>query len=152
MKIFSCHENPRTPSSDRTEWQALARKFRQYFRPEFLNPLDEIIVFRQPIKEEVKEIAEIMLRDVFKPLTEKEITLEVSDRFKERWVDEGFNPAYGSRPLRRAIVRLLEDVFAEEILCDRLSEGDTALVDVNEEGKVTVKPVEQRELLTLYIV
>ena len=68
-------------------------------------------MFRQPIKQEVKEIAEIMLRDVFKPLTEKEITLEVSDRFKERLVDEGFNPAYGARPLRRAIERLLEDVL-----------------------------------------
>ena len=122
-------------------------ELKQYFRPEFLNRLDEIIVFRQLIKEEVKEIAEIMLRDVFKRLTEKDITLEVSDRFKERLVDEGFNPAYGARPLRRAIMRLLEDVLAEEILSGRVSEGDTALVDVNEEGKITVKPVEERELI-----
>ena len=122
-------------------------ELKQYFRPEFLNRLDEIIVFRQLIKEEVKEIAEIMLRDVFKRLTEKDITLTVSDRFKERLVEEGFNPAYGARPLRRAIMRLLEDVLAEEILSGRVSEGDTALVDVNEEGKVTVQPVKDRELL-----
>ncbi len=70
--------------------------------------------------------AEIMLRDVFKRLTEKDINLKVTDAFKERLVDEGFNPAYGARPLSRAIMRLLEDVLAEEILSDRLSEGDTA--------------------------
>ena len=122
-------------------------ELKQYFRPEFLNRLDEIIVFRQLIKEEVKEIAEILLRDVFKRLTEKEITLNVTDAFKERLVDEGFNPAYGARPLRRAIMRLLEDVLAEEILTGRVSEGDTALVDVNEDGTVTVQPVEQRELI-----
>ena len=123
-------------------------ELKQYFRPEFLNRLDEIIVFRQLTKEEVKEIAEIMLRDVFKRLTEKDITLTVSDRFKERLVEEGYNPAYGARPLRRAIMRLLEDVLAEEILSGRVSEGDTALVDINEEGKVIVQPAKDRELLT----
>ncbi len=101
-------------------------ELKQYFRPEFLNRLDEIIVFRQLTKEEVKQISEIMLRDVFKRLTEKDITLTVSDRFKERLVEEGYNPAYGARPLRRAIMRLLEDVLAEEILSGRVSEGDTA--------------------------
>jgi ATP-dependent Clp protease ATP-binding subunit ClpC len=123
-------------------------ELKQYFRPEFLNRLDEIIVFRQLTKEEVKEIAEIMLRDVFKRLTEKDITLTVSDRFKERLVEEGYNPAYGARPLRRAIMRLLEDVLAEEILSGRVSEGDTALVDINEEGKVVIQPAKDRELLT----
>jgi ATP-dependent Clp protease ATP-binding subunit ClpC len=80
-------------------------------------------------------------------LTEKEITLEVTDAFKERLVDEGFNQAYGARPLRRAIMRLLEDVLAEEILSGRVSEGDTALVDVNDEGQVMVQPAEERELI-----
>ncbi len=122
-------------------------ELKQYFRPEFLNRLDEIIVFRQLTKEEVKQIAEIMLRDVFKRLTEKDITLTVSDRFKERLVEEGYSPAYGARPLRRAIMRLLEDVLAEEILSGRVSEGDTALVDINEEGKVVIQPVKDRELL-----
>jgi ATP-dependent Clp protease ATP-binding subunit ClpC len=123
-------------------------ELKQYFRPEFLNRLDEIIVFRQLTKEEVKQISEIMLRDVFKRLTEKDITLTVSDRFKERLVEEGYNPAYGARPLRRAIMRLLEDVLAEEILSGRVSEGDTAVVDVNEEGKVVIQPAKDRELLT----
>ncbi|MGK7884956.1 MAG: ATP-dependent Clp protease ATP-binding subunit ClpC, partial [Crocosphaera sp.] len=100
--------------------------------------LDEIIVFRQLNKEEVKEISEILLKEVFARLTEKEITLQVTDKFKERLVEEGYNPAYGARPLRRAIMRLLEDVLAEEILSGRVGEGDVAVVDIGEDGKVTV--------------
>ncbi|WP_030006722.1 ATP-dependent Clp protease ATP-binding subunit [Picosynechococcus sp. NKBG042902] len=121
-------------------------ELKQYFRPEFLNRLDEIIVFRQLNKEEVKEISEILLKDVFKRLTEQEIELQVTEKFKERLVEEGYNPSYGARPLRRAIMRLLEDVLAEEILSGRVGSGDTAIVDINEEGKVAVskaaKPLE----------
>merc|ERR1712178_593535 len=87
-------------------------ELKQYFRPEFLNRLDEIIVFRQLTKDEVKEIAEIMLREVFSRLGDREITLTVSDKFKDRLVEDGFDPSYGARPLRRAIMRLLEDVLA----------------------------------------
>jgi ATP-dependent Clp protease ATP-binding subunit ClpC len=122
-------------------------ELKNYFRPEFLNRLDEIIVFRQLNKEEVKEISEILLKEVFARLTEQDITLEVTDKFKERLVEEGFNPAYGARPLRRAIMRLLEDVLAEEILSQRLKEGDTALVDIGEDGKVNITPQKQSPLL-----
>ncbi|MFN9175216.1 MAG: ATP-dependent Clp protease ATP-binding subunit [Synechocystis sp.] len=122
-------------------------ELKNYFRPEFLNRLDEIIVFRQLNKEEVKEISEILLRDVFARLVEKNISLQVTDKFKERLVEEGFNPAYGARPLRRAIMRLLEDVLAEEILTGRLKEGSKALVDIGEDNQVVVKPSEDRELI-----
>ena len=113
-------------------------ELKQYFRPEFLNRLDEIIVFRQLNRDEVKEIAEIMLREVFNRIGEKGITLTVSDAFKERLVEEGYNPAYGARPLRRAVMRLLEDSLAEEVLSGRIKDGDSAQVDV-EDGKVVVK-------------
>ena len=124
-------------------------ELKNYFRPEFLNRLDEIIVFRQLNKEEVKEISEILLRDVFARLVEKDISLQVTDKFKERLVEEGFNPAYGARPLRRAIMRLLEDVLAEEILTGRLKEGSKALVDIGEDKQVVVipSPSEDRELI-----
>ncbi|MBE9213818.1 ATP-dependent Clp protease ATP-binding subunit [Plectonema cf. radiosum LEGE 06105] len=113
-------------------------ELKQYFRPEFLNRLDEIIVFRQLNREEVMLIADIMLKEVFGRLTEKGIELQVSDRFKERLLLEGYNPSYGARPLRRAIMRLLEDSLAEEILSGRIGEGDTALVDVDEGGNILV--------------
>ncbi|MCC5662614.1 ATP-dependent Clp protease ATP-binding subunit [Nostoc sp. CHAB 5784] len=122
-------------------------ELKQYFRPEFLNRLDEIIVFRQLSKPEVTQIAEIMLKEVFGRLTEKGITLEVSDRFKDRLITEGYSPSYGARPLRRAIMRLLEDSLAEEILSGRIKDGDTALVDVDENGVVQVSSQQRRELL-----
>ncbi|MFM9041078.1 MAG: ATP-dependent Clp protease ATP-binding subunit, partial [Vulcanococcus sp.] len=81
-------------------------ELKQYFRPEFLNRLDEIIVFRQLSRDEVKEIAEIMLKEVFGRMSEKGIHLSVTDGFKERLVEEGYNPSYGARPLRRAVMRL----------------------------------------------
>ncbi|MGV0023769.1 ATP-dependent Clp protease ATP-binding subunit [Phormidesmis priestleyi] len=122
-------------------------ELKNYFRPEFLNRLDEIIVFRQLVKEEVKRIADIMLSDVFKRLTEQGITLECTERFKDRLVEEGYNPSYGARPLRRAIMRLLEDSLAEEILSGRIKDGDVAIMDVDEAGTVKVLQGEKRELL-----
>ncbi len=113
-------------------------ELKQYFRPEFLNRLDEIIVFRQLTKNEVKDIAEIMLKEVFSRLSDKGIKLEVTEAFKERLVEEGYNPSYGARPLRRAVMRLLEDSLAEEVLSGRIKDGDKALVDIDENKKVTV--------------
>ena len=122
-------------------------ELKQYFRPEFLNRLDEIIVFRQLTKDEVKEIADILLKEVFVRLTEQEIILDVTERFKDRLVEEGYNPSYGARPLRRAIMRLLEDSLAEEILSGRIKSGDNAVADVDDDGKVKVTTNETRELL-----
>ncbi len=113
-------------------------ELKQYFRPEFLNRLDEIIVFRQLTKNEVKEIAEIMLQEVFARLQDKGIKLNVTDAFKERLVEEGYNPSYGARPLRRAVMRLLEDSLAEEVLSGRIKDGDRALVDIDDNKKVTI--------------
>jgi ATP-dependent Clp protease ATP-binding subunit ClpC len=122
-------------------------ELKQYFRPEFLNRLDEIIVFRQLKKEEIKQIANILLKEVTGRLTEQGITLEVTERFMDRLIEEGYNPSYGARPLRRAIMRLLEDSLAEEILSGRVKGGDTAVVDIGEDGQVQVRQGEKRELL-----
>jgi len=113
-------------------------ELKQYFRPEFLNRLDEIIVFRQLTKDEVAKIAEIMLKEVFERISIKGIQLEVTDRFKTRLIDEGYNPSYGARPLRRAVMRLLEDSLAEEVLSEKIKAGDTAVVDVGEDNKIKV--------------
>ena len=122
-------------------------ELKQYFRPEFLNRLDEIIVFRQLTKDEVAQIAEIMLKEVFERISTKGIQLEVTDRFKTRLIDEGYNPSYGARPLRRAVMRLLEDSLAEEVLSEKIKAGDTAVVDVGEDGKVKVLLGEKFEIL-----
>ena len=119
-------------------------ELKQYFRPEFLNRLDEIIVFRQLTKPEVKEIADLMLNEFFKRMLAKDIVLTVTDRFKDLLVQEGYNPSYGARPLRRAIMRLLEDSLAEEILTGKVREGACVQVDVDDDGKVKV--IEQQAL------
>jgi ATP-dependent Clp protease ATP-binding subunit ClpC len=113
-------------------------ELKNYFRPEFLNRIDEIIVFRQLSIDEVKQIADLMLAEVFKRMAEKGITLTVTERFKELLVREGYNPSYGARPLRRAIMRLLEDSLAEEILTGKVREGAKVVVDVDDQGKVFV--------------
>ncbi|PKA53903.1 ATP-dependent Clp protease ATP-binding subunit clpA like CD4B, chloroplastic [Apostasia shenzhenica] len=116
----------------------VTEELKQYFRPEFLNRLDEMIVFRQLTKLEVKEIADIMLKEVFERLKTKNIELQVTERFRDRVVDEGYSPSYGARPLRRAIMRLLEDSLAEKMLSGEIKEGDSAIVDVDSDGNVTV--------------
>nr|YP_010619351.1 Clp protease ATP binding subunit [Amplisiphonia pacifica]WAX03364.1 Clp protease ATP binding subunit [Amplisiphonia pacifica] len=113
-------------------------ELKQYFRPEFLNRLDEIIVFRQLTKEEVREIADLMLKEVFDRIKQQDIILSVTDRFKNKLVDEGYNPSYGARPLRRAVMRLLEDSLAEEVLSGKIQSGDSAVVDVSDDGLVKV--------------
>jgi len=114
-------------------------ELKQYFRPEFLNRLDEIIVFRQLTRAEVKLIAEIMLREVFARMQDKGIGMSVTEAFKERLVEEGYNPSYGARPLRRAVMRLLEDSLAEEFLSGRIGDGDACLVDVDDDKQVVIR-------------
>ncbi len=119
---------------------------KQYFRPEFLNRVDEIIVFRQLIKEEIVKIADLMLREVANRLTEQEITLEFTKAFKELVVKEGYNPSYGARELRRVIMRRLEDSLAEAMLSGRIQNGDTAIVDVDDNGEVKIMAKQQEFL------
>lgn len=114
-------------------------EFKNYFRPEFLNRLDEVIVFRQLTRAEVKKIASIMLNEVFARMGEKNIVLSVTEAFRDRLVEEGYNPSYGARPLRRAVMRLLEDSLAEEFLNGTIKEGDHALVDVDDQKKVVIR-------------
>jgi len=142
---FQLDDNAEDQSYNRIK-SLVMEDLKNYFRPEFLNRLDEIIVFRQLNKQEVREIAYIMLENVFKRLKEKDITLECTERFKDRLVDEGFSPAYGARPLRRAIMRLLEDNLSEKMLTGEISEGSSCIMDVNAEGMITVLTGDGKEL------
>lgn len=112
---------------------------KQAFRPELLNRLDDIIVFRQLTREEVSQIADLLLQQVSQRLAEREIALEVTPALKERLVAEGYDPSYGARLLRRAISRLVEDYLAEAILAGEIGVGDTAIIDVTEGVRVQVR-------------
>ncbi len=105
------------------------------FRPEFLNRVDETIVFHQLVKEEILQIVDLMLIRIKDQLSSQGMRLDVSDGVKEVLAGEGFDINYGARPLRRAIQRLIEDPMSEEILMGRFSEGDTIRAEL-EDGKV----------------
>jgi len=109
-----------------------------FFKPEFLNRLDEVIVFKSLSKMEVAQIAELEFKKVNGRCDERGIRLSLTDRFKRKCVDEGYNPVYGARPLRRAIMRLLEDKLAESFLTDPTVEGEFVIVDLNPEDEVVV--------------
>ena len=93
------------------------------FRPEFINRIDEIIVFHPLSKEEIAEIVDVMLKEVRTRLKEQEYGLELTAEVEAMLAEEGYNPSYGARPLRRAIQRLIEDPLAEEILTGNLKKG-----------------------------
>ncbi|HEY9879117.1 MAG TPA: ATP-dependent Clp protease ATP-binding subunit [Leptolyngbyaceae cyanobacterium] len=110
-------------------------EMKQYFRPEMLNRLDEIIVFRQLTRDEVIQIASLMLNEVNKRLEDRGIEVKLSDAFNERLIKDGYDQRYGARPMRRAIARLVEDALAEAILSGRAKDGDTVLLDIDEDGE-----------------
>jgi ATP-dependent Clp protease ATP-binding subunit ClpC len=112
---------------------------KQSFRPEFLNRLDEIIVFHQLTREQMKSIAELLLQDVSDRLAERKIKISLTESFKELLIREGYDPSYGARPMRRAISRLVEDYLAEAILVGEIKDGDTAVIDLDEDSRVQVR-------------
>src|SRR3984957_5352363 len=95
------------------------------FRPEFLNRIDEIIVFQQLTKEEIRRIVDIMSADLQSRIKSQGMELVITDVCKDLIAKDGYNPSYGARPLRRAIQRLLEDALAEQVLQSKFKEGDT---------------------------
>ena len=105
---------------------------RGHFRPEFLNRVDEIIIFDRLTEEDLKKIVEIQLRRLTKRLEQQKITLELSDAAKERIAREGYDPVYGARPLKRAIQKEILDPLSLQILEGKFHEGQTIRVDVKE--------------------
>jgi ATP-dependent Clp protease ATP-binding subunit ClpC len=140
--------------SSYSEMSAMVQKeLKNHFRPEFLNRIDEIIVFQQLTKHQVAEISELMINDVIKRVKEAGYkNLTVTERMKKKLVDEGYNPTYGARPLRRAVTRLLEDSLAKRILDNGESNPKLSEIwaDIDEYGKpsISVDTVKAPEIET----
>ena len=115
-------------------------ELKKTFRPEFLNRVDDIIVFRQLTKEDIHEIARRMLTSLDKRLKDMDITVQVTDAAVEAIAAEGFDPVYGARPLRRAIQSRIEDPLAEKLLEGAFQAGDSVTVDYAEGGFRFDKP------------
>ncbi|HEY9856836.1 MAG TPA: ATP-dependent Clp protease ATP-binding subunit, partial [Stenomitos sp.] len=119
-------------------------ELKQAFRPEFLNRIDEIVVFHPLTREEIRQIIDVMLKEVTKRMKENEFDLEVTTALKDKLSEEGYSPSYGARPLRRAIQRLIEDALAEEILSGSITKTGTVTADWDGE-KVIFKQSEAKK-------
>ena len=109
------------------------KKPENHFRPEFLNRMDDMIVFHSLTKEQIRQIVDLMLMSVSKQLTEKGISLRVTDAVKDYLGEKGYSEEYGARPLRRVIQNLIEDKLSEDLLRSKFHTGDTIVVDLEGE-------------------
>ena len=113
----------------------IQEELKRVFRPEFLNRVDETIVFHSLTAANIRNIVNILLASVHKQVSQQGMQLVVTDTVVEKLATEGFDPQYGARPLRRAVQRMIEDPLAEEVLLGRFSAGDTILADLDGEGE-----------------
>jgi len=104
-------------------------ELKKVFRPEFLNRIDDVIVFHKLAKDEIKEIVELLLRRIRQSMAERELQLELTDETKDLLVEKGWDPSMGARPLRRAIQRYIEDPLADFVLRSELPSGSTVMVE-----------------------
>jgi ATP-dependent Clp protease ATP-binding subunit ClpC len=116
-------------------------EMKKFFRPEFLNRIDGTVVFHALSKDHIKQIVDLMLREVWKELADKAIKMEVTDAAKDLLGDKGFDPVFGARPLRRVIQDLVEDPLSEALLRGDFGTGDTVLVDC-EDNKIVLRTLE----------
>jgi ATP-dependent Clp protease ATP-binding subunit ClpB len=132
---FSVHGKDKGTDDTR---KRLLDKLREHFRPEFLNRVDDIIVFNSLSREHLGLIVDIQLQNVRKMLKDRRIDLEVTPAAKERLIAEGYDPQYGARPMKRAIQRLIQDPLALKLINGEFLEGDTVVVDAGTtEGELT---------------
>ena len=118
--------------------EAVMNELRGHFRPEFLNRLDEIIMFKPLTKDNIGNIINLLMNDLNKRLADREITVELSDSARQFIVDHGYDPIYGARPLKRFLQKHVETLSAKLILADEVREGDTILIDT-EGDKLTAR-------------
>jgi ATP-dependent Clp protease ATP-binding subunit ClpC len=114
---------------------------KRFFRPEFLNRIDAVVVFHALSREHILAIVDLMLKQVSKQLVEKNISLEVTPQAKEWLAEKGYDPNFGARPLRRLIQNEIEDRLSEELLAGKVRPGDAAVVDVQDGGIVILSKV-----------
>jgi ATP-dependent Clp protease ATP-binding subunit ClpC len=134
---FEAHRNE-AGSFERMK-QRLQDAVKNAFRPEFLNRIDEIIAFHPLNKEHIKQIVTLMISQTQKQLSNKRITIEVSDAVKDQLVELGYNPTFGARPLRRAIQQYIENPLSSDLLKGTFKDGDTILAEIGEQKQIVFK-------------
>ena len=141
---FTTAENAQKDKYEKLK-DTVNEELKKAFRPEFLNRIDDIIVFNHLQKEEIREIVDLMMKDLFKRLSERELSIEVTDEVKDFLAKDGYSEAYGARPLRRLIQRKIEDQLAEEILTNAYEPGDVIVLKLENEKIVFEKKSKAHE-------
>jgi ATP-dependent Clp protease ATP-binding subunit ClpC len=120
----------------------IEEELKRLFRPEFLNRVEAVVTFKPLTPSQVREIVDLLLARLRKHLDEQQVTITVTDGAKDKLAEEGFDKAFGARPLRRVITQRIEDQLSEELLRGRFARGDSVEIDVDPEGGFTynVKP------------
>ena len=132
--------------------EAVKDEINKTFNPEFLNRLDEVIVFHPLNEDHIIQIVDILFRDVLKRIEDRELTLELATEAKKFLAQKGFDEKFGARPLKRAMQRYLEDPFSEALLQGRFAPGDDIVVEIGDEDhlKFTVRssapPLEEQSI------
>jgi ATP-dependent Clp protease ATP-binding subunit ClpB len=121
--------------------ELIMKTLRAYFRPEFLNRVDDIIIFNFLKKEQIKYIVEIQIKRLNKILAEHKIRLELTDEAKEFLSDKGFDPDYGARPLKRAIQEYVQNPLSLKILEGEFTEDDAVEVDANKQNELIFEKI-----------
>ena len=123
----------------------IEKALKRTFAPEFLNRIDDVIIFNSLDEGHIAQIIDIIMKDVLKRLNALGFTLELTDGAKKFIAEKGYDQQFGARPLHRAIQKYLEDPLAEEILNHTIKEGDTVYADYNEEEKKIVFKIDHAE-------
>ena len=133
-------ENEASRESYERMKEKVLSEVKRFFRPEFLNRIDGIVVFHALTRDHILQIVDLLLDEARVNLTEKGVSLEISDGAKELLAVRGYDPTFGARPLKRVIQDVVEDPLSEQLLQGRFGPGDTVFIDVDG-GEITVGPV-----------
>jgi ATP-dependent Clp protease ATP-binding subunit ClpB len=134
--IFDYQKSMQTPAQEAEMERNVQEELHRHFRPEFLNRIDDVIIFHALDMQHIKRIIEIQIRKLTKMIADRGITIEISDHAKEQLAKEGYDPAFGARPLKRALQKLIIDPLAMKLLEGKFKPGDIVFVNAGEDGKV----------------
>jgi ATP-dependent Clp protease ATP-binding subunit ClpB len=137
-EIQASTENPLADRNIRTD---VLQVLRDHFKPEFLNRIDDIVVFEQLTKDEIAKIIDVQLEKLRKTLEDRGITIELDDAARELLVQEGYDPVYGARPLKRAIQTLIQNPLAVSLLKGDIAMGQTVRISA-QDGEIKISPAE----------
>jgi ATP-dependent Clp protease ATP-binding subunit ClpC len=151
LKDFGTGVGFTTPTKSKTQDEesrsVIQNALKKTFSPEFLNRIDDVIVFNSLQKEDIFKIIDIAIKDVFKRIEDLGYKLEITEKAKDYIAEKGFDPQFGARPLKRAIQKYVEDTVAEKIISGAVKEGEKLLIDLNAENEIAVSTVKKAKKL-----